>query len=105
MCDYYNMKTNNLNLIDTWLAVELCVDGMTKTEALADLNDALSTSYDLNRLGKWARGSESIPRPVANYMMRVGIEYALKKGGVNTAMLSDKQLDRIADMLTPPHRK
>lgn len=94
------------NIIETWLAVELCIPGMTVAQAVRDLNEELGTRHEPQRLYKWRRGDESIPQPVQDYMLRVAVCHAVREAlGINTLLMTDEQLDTLAAMLTPPKRK
>lgn len=87
-------------LVHSWLATELSVPGVRKSDALRDLNGELGTAYSLSRLGEWANGVRSVPDPVRQYMLRASISHVLHTHGrLNTLYLTDKQLDAIADAL------
>jgi len=90
-----------LNLIESWLAVEL-IPGMSTAQAIRDLNGELGMRYTPQDFGKWRRGERPVPQPVQDYMLRCAIAYALHADGIDTLLLSDDALDRIAARLTPP---
>lgn len=87
-----------MTLPNSWLAVELCVPGRTRADALRDMNRVLRTQYKSNRLSEWVNGKRPIPDPVRDYMMRIAIEWVLNQEGIEG--LSDEQLDRIVERLT-----
>lgn len=94
-----------LNLIESWLAVELCIPDMTVAQAMRDLNEALGTSHSPQRFYEWRRGDRPIPHPVHDYMLRVSIAHAVRTAiNINTLACTDAQLDALAAMLTPPRR-
>lgn len=52
------------DLIDTWEHVR----GSETAVLVTDINAELRKGYDTNRFGKWRRGVESLPEPVAEIM-------------------------------------
>lgn len=95
-----------LNLIETWLAVELVIPGMSIAQAVRDLNEELGANHSPQRLNEWRRGDRAIPQPVQDYMLRVGISHAIgAEIGKAVLLIDDDALDRIAARLTPPERK
>ena len=79
------------------------IPGQTKTMALADLNEEFGTRHDLSQLGRWANGKRPIPAAIRQYMGRVAISQILQDHGIKPGwalMISDAQLDEIADTLT-----
>lgn len=93
------------NLIESWLAAAL-IPGMSVAQALRDLNEELGTRYAPQEFYKWRRGDKSVPGPVQDTMLRAAISHAVREAlGVNTLLCTDKQLDRLAEMLSPPERR
>jgi hypothetical protein len=93
------------NLIESWLSVVL-IPGMTVAQAVRDLNDELGALYTPQDFYKWRRGDRPIPQPVQDYMLRSAVGHAVHKTlGINTLSYTDKQLDQLAESLTPPKRK
>lgn len=92
-----------LSLVQSWLAVATA-DGRPITAALDDLNARLGTDYGLSRMGTWRNGRRPLPRPVADYMLRVCIGAAIRaEGGVPPR--DDAALSRLIARLTPPARR
>lgn len=90
------------NLVTTFIAAETS-NGEPITLALNALNECLGSNYNLSRLGDWRRGDRSIPQPVQNYMLKMCIHHVLTQQiGAMVMLISDEQLDAIADALTPP---
>lgn len=94
-------SAEKLNLLESWLSVVL-IPGMTTAQAIRDMNAELGARYTPQDFGKWRRGARPIPQQVQTYMMRCSIAHALSSEGVDTLVVSDDALDRIADRLTPP---
>lgn len=95
-----------LNLVETFLAVELCIPGMTLAQTVRDLNEELGASHTPQRFNEWRRGDRAIPQPVQDYMLRGAISRAVREAlHINTLACTDAQLDTLAAMLTPPRRR
>lgn len=85
-------------VIDAWLAVEL-IPGRRRTDALADLNEALHTAYALNRLSEWGNDPRTMPSTVRAYMLAIGIGALLRLHGIDPHQITDEQLDALAAAL------
>ena len=90
------------NVIANWLANDLATPGRRKMDAVRDLNRETGGSYTLSRVNEWAQGLRQ-PGPAAlRYMAREAVAYVLRRELGSTLALTDRQLDRIADGLSPP---
>lgn len=88
----------NHSLIKTWIEFETR-SGLTKVDALRDLNDELGTDYKSNRLYEWLAGTRPVPASVRDYMLRVVLESVIRAEAKALPMLSDAALDRMAAKL------
>ena len=101
-----------MNLVETWIDIELAVPYRTLSDALRDLRMATGTRSDLSHLGKWRRG-ERTPRPaVQRYMAEVIaptlVERVLTALGDPTRRVldvPDADLDEIAECICPPRHR
>jgi len=91
-----------VSLVATYLA-QAARRGDTITEALAELNTDLRTSYSLSRLGEWRNGRRPIPPAVHRYLLRRVLEEAIRDHH-GTPPREDADLDALAEALLPPER-
>lgn len=73
--------------------------GLSKAEALRQLNAALGTHYRQSRLYEWIAGIYSPERPVRLYMLRQALPHILRTTGVDISALTPKQIERLAERL------
>lgn len=92
-----------MSLVATYLA-QAARRGDTVSEALAELNTDLRTSYSLSRLGEWRNGRRPIPPAVHRYLLRRVLEEAIRDHH-GTPPREDADIDALAEALLPPPRK
>lgn len=90
------------NLIANWLANDLATPGRRKCDCVADLNRATGSAYTTSRINEWAQGLRQPGSAAQRYMAREAVAYVLSRELGSTLMLTDRQLDRIADGLSKP---
>ncbi len=91
-----------MSLVATYIA-QAKRRGDTVSEALAELNTDLRTSYSLSRLGEWRNGRRPIPPAVHRYLLRRVLEEAILDHN-GTPPREDADLDALAEALLPPER-
>ncbi|MBP9722262.1 MAG: hypothetical protein KBD64_03775 [Gammaproteobacteria bacterium] len=92
------------SLVQSWLEVELNINGKTLTEALAALNSKMDSSHTHSRVNEWKENrngrGERLPRELRMHMAKLVMKDVLESAGVNTSKLSKKVLNKIAEQLS-----
>lgn len=90
-----------INLIESWLAVDLAIPGRTAADALRDLNDACGKRYTHAKLSEWRRGIKAPSRCAHRYMLAVAIGRVLQPVA---GPLDEDELAPIIEALSLPER-
>ena len=99
------MKTMKAKtLVQSWLEVELNINGKTLTQALAALNSKMDSSHTHSRVNEWKENrngrGDRLPRNLRCHLAKVVIKDVLASAGVNTDKLPKKALNKIAEQLS-----
>lgn len=91
-------------LVQSWLEVELNINGKTLTQALASLNDKMDSSHTHSRVNEWKENrngrGDRLPRELRSHLAKVVIKDVLANAGINTDKLPKKVLNKIAEQLS-----
>jgi len=98
------MKMKAKSLVQSWLEVELNINGRTLSEALFDMNKSLGSAHTHSRVREWAENrngrGKRLPREVRIYMAKVVMPYVLKSAGVSSLAKIDKRtINRLVEQL------
>lgn len=98
------MKMKSKSLVQSWLEVELTINGRTLSEALFDMNKALGSAHTHSRVREWAENrngrGKRLPREVRIYMAKVVMPHVLKSAGVASSAKIDKRtMNRLVEQL------
>jgi len=84
------------NLTTTYIEFTTLQPGYEKVDCARDLAESFDRAYDVNKLNKWARGGESLPKNVRDHMLRTVLGYAIEKAGGH---LDDDIIDDVCDRI------
>lgn len=92
------------NLVQSWLEVELDINGKNLTEALDKLNKKMNSSHTHSRVNEWKenrneRGTR-LPRELRVYMAKIVVKQVLEAAGLNTSKLNSRVLNKIVEQLS-----
>lgn len=91
-------------LVQSWLEVELNINGKTLTQALDALNKKMKSSHTHSRVNEWKENrngrGERLPRELRTHMAKLVIKNVLESAGISLAKLPQKTLNKIAEQLS-----
>ncbi len=92
------------SLVQSWLEVELNINGKTLTQALAALNGKMESSHTHSRVNEWKENrngrGERLPRDLRMHMAKLVMKDVLKSAGIDADKLSKKTLNKLAEQLS-----
>ena len=92
------------SLVQSWLEVELNINGKTLTQALDSLNRHMDSSHTHSRVNEWKENrngrGERLPRELRMHMSKLVIKDVLSNAGINTDKISKKVLNKVAEQLS-----
>lgn len=94
------LKKKDNNLVENYIKTATG-SGEPLRVAMDNINGALSTKYQANKLSEW-RKTKAVPDPVRVYMMGVVLLPLLRKKDIHVISLEDDEINFIIEGLMPP---
>lgn len=91
-------------LVQSWLDVELNINGKNLTGALQALNTKMGSAHTHSRVNEWKENrngrGERLPRDLRVHMAKLVIKDVLSNAGLDVSKVSKATLNRIAEQLS-----
>lgn len=91
-------------LVQSWLEVELNINGKTLSQALDALNTKMQSSHTHSRVNEWKENrngrGERLPRELRVHMSKLVIKDVLSNAGLDVSKVSKTVLAKIAEQLS-----
>ena len=91
-------------LVQSWLEVELNINGKTLSQALEALNDKMHSSHTHSRVNEWKENrngrGERLPRELRVHMSQLVVKHVLANAGLDVSKISRQALSKIAEQLS-----
>ncbi len=79
-------------LVENYLIFMFSKNGMNKSQCANHLSDIFKRTYDVNKICRWERGAEKLPRRVNVYMTRFIMRYMILAAGGTLPERNTEQL-------------
>ncbi len=91
-------------LVQSWLEVELNINGKNLTNALESLNSQMGSAHTHSRVNEWKENrngrGERLPRELRVHMAKIVMKDILSNAGLDVSKINKATLNRIAEQLS-----